>query len=663
MTQFMTMANLRGVLKRLVALMPIGVSRFLYRLYSAAKGDRIHVAKKRNLLKNVVGSADGVRAVLLMDRRWVHYPDYRDRARWNDFLGSYKDEYISRGEALNDYDWQLIKATDYLEYQRSGNQMAMEVPFRQNIEALTHLFMAELAEGRGRFLNQIINGAVYHCEMTSWAFSAHLWMQKQRGYFPDHDERIVEMGAGKVASLLAWIYYFLKPELDQINPLIAKRIRDEVEKRVLSPYMEIDNFWWMGFTELSGKVNNWNTWCNSYVLQCFMLLEDDSSRLAGAIYRIMDSLDCFINYAYDDGACEEGTFYWEYSAGRLYECLQLLHDCTGGAISVFDKPIIRNLGEYIVRAYAGKGWTVNFSDATARDKINADLLFRYGKATQSKEMTGLANQLRKIGPNSNAIPDGDIYDIFQSLLHRKEFIADDTVCSPASSTWYPDSEICYMNGGDGFFVAAKGGHNGECHNHNDVGSIIVYSHSIPVFIDPGVGTYERKTFGKDRYSLWTMQSGYHNLPEINNFSQKDGAEYKASEVLFEPERMEFSLDMAKAYPQEAKVNKWVRSCRMKNDSVVIRDSYSLAECMSPVRIRFMTWGSVVVPEPGVAVVSVGGEKVRMTYDKTAFSISIDPIHIDDPRLYNIWGGEIYRLSLVARSQSLSGSYTYVISRC
>ena len=98
--------------------------------------------------------------------------------------------------------------------------------------------------------------------------------------------------------------------------------------------MEIDNFWWMGFTELSGKVNNWNTWCNSYVLQCFMLLEDDSSRLAGAIYRIMDSLDCFINYAYDDGACEEGTFYWEYSAGRLYECLQLLHDCTGGAISV-----------------------------------------------------------------------------------------------------------------------------------------------------------------------------------------------------------------------------------------------------------------------------------------------------------------------------------------
>lgn len=122
MTQFMTMANLRGVLKRLVALMPIGVSRFLYRLYSAAKGDRIHVAKKRNLLKNVVGSADGVRAVLLMDRRWVHYPDYRDRARWNDFLGSYKDEYISRGEALNDYDWQLIKATDYL-YNRK-NEMS-----------------------------------------------------------------------------------------------------------------------------------------------------------------------------------------------------------------------------------------------------------------------------------------------------------------------------------------------------------------------------------------------------------------------------------------------------------------------------------------------------------------------------------------------------------
>ena len=92
-------------------------------------------------------------------------------------------------------------------------------------------------------------------------------------------------------------------------------------------------------------------------------------------------------------------------------------------------------------------------------------------------------------------------------------------------TWYPETEFCYMKNKNGMFVAAKGGFNNESHNHNDVGTFSLYVNTIPVIIDAGVGTYTKQTFGKDRYTIWTMQSNYHNLPMINGISQKFGQDY------------------------------------------------------------------------------------------------------------------------------------------
>ncbi len=67
-------------------------------------------------------------------------------------------------------------------------------------------------------------------------------------------------------------------------------------------------------------------------------------------------------------------------------------------------------------------------------------------------------------------------------------------------------------------MAAKGGFNNESHNHNDVGTFSLYVNTIPVILDAGVGTYAKQTFGKDRYTIWTMQSNYHNLPMINGIT-------------------------------------------------------------------------------------------------------------------------------------------------
>ncbi|HTX26243.1 MAG TPA: heparinase II/III family protein [Streptosporangiaceae bacterium] len=83
---------------------------------------------------------------------------------------------------------------------------------------------------------------------------------------------------------------------------------------------------------------------------------------------------------------------------------------------------------------------------------------------------------------------------------------------------------------DGLFLAAKAAHNGEGHNHNDVGPFIVALDGRPVLIDVGVGLYTRQTFGPDRYEIWTMQSSWHDVPEVDGAAQESGREHAARRV-------------------------------------------------------------------------------------------------------------------------------------
>ena len=159
----------------------------------------------------------------------------------------------------------------------------------------------------------------------------------------------------------------LKEEFDKVNPVISERLRNELKARILDTYIKRSDFWWQAFQATpTTLVNNWNPWCNFNVLTCFLLMENDPEKLSTGVYRTMVSVDKFINYTKEDGACEEGPSYWGHAAGKLYDYLQLLSTATSGKISVFEKPIIKNMGEYIVKSNVGNGWVVNFADASAK---------------------------------------------------------------------------------------------------------------------------------------------------------------------------------------------------------------------------------------------------------------------------------------------------------
>jgi hypothetical protein len=206
--------------------------------------------------------------------------------------------------------------------------------------------------------------------------------------------------------------------------------------------------------------------------------------------------------------------------------------------------------------------------------------------------------------------------------------------------------------GKGFFLAAKGGHNAESHNHNDVGQFIVCYNGFPVIIDVGVERYTAKTFSSRRYEIWTMRSEFHNLPVINGISQKEGREFKARNTMsvdYDGQAV-FSADIAKAYPIEAGVEAWERKCVLLREkdsgSVAITDSYSLYETGGEIIHNFMFADEPKYLSPGAyTVVLLNGTPLTVSFSNKKLDFEIKKIEIKDGKLSSIWGKAVWRLKI------------------
>ncbi|MDD4198613.1 MAG: heparinase II/III-family protein [Paludibacter sp.] len=618
----------------------------------------VQAAAERNLLAQYT-TPEKLAGILVMNRHWVPYPDYSNRTGWDKLLGDHKNDLIKRGEKQLDYQWQVIKATDYLEYERSGERNIMQNPNSDNNNALSDLVLAELAEGKGRFLDQIINGVFYNCERTSWVLSAHLTAQLSKRTLPDHTEQVIDLGSGELGAFLSWVYYFFHEEFDQVNPVISKRLYDEIKRKIIDPYRNIDRFWWMAFQPRpDGMVNNWNPWTNFNCLQSIALLEDDREQLSKDLYRSMLSVDKFINYVNEDGACEEGPSYWGHAAGKLYDYLQLVDYITDGGVTLFNHPMIKDMGEYISRSYVGNNWVVNFADASAKFSAPESLIFRYGKAVNSKEMIGFATYLAK-QKESTLTYGTDFFRVLESLYYDAELKQSEAVHVVPDIIVYPETQFYYFKNKHDFFLAAKGGYNAESHNHNDAGTFSLWIDKTPVLIDAGVGTYTRQTFGPERYSIWTMRSNYHNLPSVNGVEQVFGKDYKAADIRVNEKRKTLSLDIAGAYPEKASVKQWIRSYQLKDKELIVKDKFNLKKTLQFNEIHFMLWGDINI-KGGKVNIDVDGKKAVLLFDNNTFEASLETISLPDVRLSRVWGNEIYRLTLKAKKKVVRGEYVYKI---
>lgn len=639
--------------------------------------------------------------VLSNDESWLPYPEYADRTGWDALVGSHADFLIKTGEKYLDYTWRSVDATAYLAYERTGERQIMETPLRQNRIALNALMLAELAEGKGRFIDQLINGTWHIAHMPSWVLSAHLPRQKTRRTLPDPDQQIIDLGSGALGAQMAAAYHFFHDTFDKVDPVISRVIKASIKKQILDSYLNVSNYkphWWLAFElKKGGVINNWNPWCNADVILCFLLVEEDRERLIQAINQSYKSVNLFIDYVKKDGACEEGPAYWGHAAGKLYDYLQIMDYAHEGQLPLFQDKQIKDMGEYISRSFVKDGWVVNFADASAKLSYSPSLIYNYGKAVSSNEMQDFAiyNLARKTeGKYARPKPvlGNDIFRSLESLRYINEMtqrvdqlnaeiaagysfeqsIADLRKHVP-SFTWYPETEFCYIKNNNDWFFASKGGHNEESHNHNDIGTFILYKGAVPVFVDAGVGTYTKMTFGKMRYSIWSMQSGWHNLPVINGKTQEHGREYRSRsvETVGKGKTKSFKLDIAGAYKPDACCKSWTREYKVSDNLLTITDEYKLESRIAADVENFLVQGAVyqageVTPDGYVVkakevVVENNGVTFKILYP-AQMTVSVEVMNLDDPKLTNVWGTSLRRISFTGSSQApLAGKYIFKIS--
>jgi hypothetical protein len=619
--------------------------------------------KERNILAK---EAETVNLPLLVadGNAWPDHPVYSDRTFWEGLPDSVRKTCIKRAEKYLGYDWPALKATDYLEFIRSGTRLQQGHTACGN--ALAALVVGELTEGKGRFMDQIINAVWHYSEQTWWGLSAHLGSQKAGAGLPDINEPYVDLGVGEVANNLSWTLHLFRREFDKAHPLIAKRLEQAIREKALNPYFERSDFGYMGFK--GGRPNNWNPWINYNMLTSFLLVEDNAERKAAAVKKILLSLDKFLNGYPDDGGCDEGPSYWGAAGAYLYECLEIMKNVTGGKFDVYDSPLIKNIGKYFYSVNIRAPWFVNFADADARTNVSPSVVYRYGKAVGDAAMQKFGaylaelnnwNELSLRGKIGGRLGDLKLMDEIRSAEKEEALVAD---------FWFPDTEIA---GGrdrqasiDGFFFGAKGGFNAESHNHNDVGSCLIYFNGKPCIVDAGRETYSAKTFGGRRYEIWTMRSSYHNLPVINGVEQKAGAKYKANNSSFKANAhtVAFSADIAAAYPDKAKVESWVRTYTLKRGkSLEINDKYKLKELTADATTssNLLTCCKVEVEKPGILRFDGEGFSLRMTYDPKLFSPEIKPVKITDKHLKIYWTEGLSRIRMIMSNPKLSGSYSFV----
>lgn len=615
--------------------------------------------QKRDLLTSNF-SRKFVENSLRRDNSWINYPNYGDRAAWEALPEQKRTKTIAAGEAYLGYDWPIVKATMYLEFTRTGDRTKDAAVTSERRKAFQSLMLAELMEGEGRFMDDLINGVFAFCEQTYWGASAHFYLYGFEGsiatpttVLPDLDNPIIDLVVGDIAADLAWAYHFFKEPFDAISPVIAQRLKSELEQKVLHPFYDRYDYWWItGWGE--GRVNNWTPWCNYNLLTTILLIEEDPVKKRDAIYKTMESVDLFINVYPDDGSCSEGPGYWAHAGGKMFDYLELLDTyLTDGVGAVFDHDLIKNMGRYIYRSYISSGdYYINFADAAFRINHHPGRIFQYGQRIEDAAMVSFAAFLMENSDFQTKPASGRIGESMRDLFDLKgwqEIKAEEPLIG---QYYFPNLDAAIVRDregtNEGFYFAAKGGSNGEQHNHNDVGSFMLFYDGQPILLDIGVGTYTRETFSPDRYSIWTMQSNYHNLPLINGVGQSPGANFRAinSDFNSKGNTATYTTDISKAYPSEAGVSEWIRTYTLnRGTKFTIQDRFTLTENRGGTALHFMTGLPTRIVRPGILEFIGDGFVMQGKYDPNLLEASIEPIVLEDPRLIQSHGNQLSRIVL------------------
>ncbi len=579
---------------------------------------------------------------------------------------SVKARLVKEGDKGLKYDWPALPASLYLDYKITGTRYNFERKNNERRKILNELAVAAIITKDKKYIPQIANGIWTLCEQSTWVLPAHIVVQKEKTGLPDPYEVVIDLGSGTAAAQLSMIQFMLSDELDAYSKGIGKRVFAELNKRIFQPYLTRNDFWWMGFT--GQPVNNWNPWVNTNVLMTALYSSLTADSVGLIIDKTVKSTDIFVNQYPDDGGCDEGPSYWSEAGGKLMRFIHVLNKLTTTSIDWKQQQLIYNMGSYISKVHIGDNNFVNFADAFSKSIPDPESVYSYGALFNDVPLKSFGAYL--FGLQKQKLDNGNIIDFLETTSIYDSLTTVPPIAPLPAVSWFADRQVLTARtkseSTNGLFLAVQGGHNAESHNHNDIGNFIVYANNTPVFVDAGVGSYTAQTFSSKRYELWNMQSVWHNCPTINGVMQKEGIQYKATNVLYAKNTtgVSVSMDIATAYPTAAAVKKYERKFDFdqSKNTIQLFENYEMLEWKSPLVQSFLVFIKPTIEKPGqLSFALQDGASVAFNYDAKLFDIAIEDKILEDERISGIWGKQLYRIQLVAKGNKKAGKHIFSIA--
>lgn len=638
------------------------------------------------------------------------YPSAACRDEWEKTDETIRERILQEAAGYVDYKFPSIPATLFMDFCRTGNRTRFEDIYFTRRTVLNLLVLAECVEYKGRFIDRIIDGIFALCEESAWQLPAHNSYVRDtpQSILPDAPRPVIDLFACETACQLSVIEYLFKEKLDSVSPAICRRIESELSFRIFTPYLTQD-FWWMGYNGQS--TNNWTIWCTQNILISAFLgtqkkLPEETLRKIAA--KAAYSIDRFLESYKNDGCCTEGAQYYRHAGLCLFNAMDVLSVISGGAYGrLFTEKKIKNIAEFIVNVHISGEYYFNFADCATKAGLPGVREFLFGKACESPRLMEFAAEGWNTAYNRGGIPyvcksteTLNLYYHLQELFTAKEMrgycggcgtdvagkgtdVAKNAQTNPIFAC-YPDTGL-YISECATYQLAVKAGNNDDSHNHNDVGSFILFKHGAPFIIDIGVETYSKKTFSPERYDIWTMQSLFHNVTnfcryscnchrhnaaqissaENQIFQQLPGKEYKASVMEYKTDLdgMRILMELKDAYDSRAGVESYRREVShtaesgvIVTDSVVVPEDTQAFLCLMTAVKPVLTAqeeGKLVFRLAVDKAVSSDGAKSQEVAAPLSGEITLTGEGVDsyeceeypvtDARLQQSWSGSLYRL--------------------
>jgi hypothetical protein len=315
---------------------------------------------------------------------------------------------------------------------------------------------------------------------------------------------------------------------------------------------------------------------------------------------------------------------------------------------------MRKICQFPLNAMLSNGMWINFSDAP---RYATFIAAQMAYLARRVNLPGL-HELAKTQPPFSSRP--ELAWLLRALFWD--------IPAPGESEWFPAKHDWY-NGimwmfsryqpenADALVLAAKGGHNEEMHNQNDVGNIVVHYKQESVIADVGSGRYTRQYFSPERYEHFACSSLGHSVPLPNGQMQLPGRSSAAQ--LIEHSSGDdcdvLHLELKDAYPPEAGLLSLQRRVVFHRDEpdgwVELEDRYLFEHGPASFESAVTTFGRAEIGEGAVVIHGQRG-KLRVGFDPQAVAVRAElytEVDLADGLM------DVYRVVFSPRENQVSGA--------